>query len=77
MEKAGYSALRAAEEEKVEEGTVSELNPMKERGHSRSTSLDLNKMMGAAGSSVYTDVPAAEPPKPPPVGASVLLVVLT
>lgn len=70
MEKAGYSALKAADEEKeqvLEKETMSELNPMRERGHSRSTSLDLNKMMGAAGSSVYTDVPAAEPPKPPPV----------
>ena len=41
----------------------------REHGHSRSTSLDLNKMMQAAAVSVYSDVPSAEPPKPPPVSS--------
>ncbi|CAI8011382.1 hypothetical protein GBAR_LOCUS7360 [Geodia barretti] len=36
----------------------------RERGHGRSTSLDLNKMI--PGSSVLSDMPAAEPPRPPP-----------
>ena len=81
-DKTGYQALSAAddEEEEEEEGEEEEGEEEevvsgedetatgRERGHGRSSSLDLNKMI--ATSSVLSDMPAAEPPRPPPVSTS-------
>ena len=65
-DKAGYLTLSAADEEATEEGPEEgKLGLTRERGHARSSSLDLNKMI--SGSSVHSDMPAAEPPRPPPV----------
>lgn len=65
-EKLGYHTLSANDEEGGDEGRGAEqLAIGKERGHGRSTSLDLKKMIPS--SDVYSDMPAAEPPRPPPV----------
>lgn len=65
-DKSGYHTLSAAGG--AEEGHEAEqLAIGRDRGHARSTSLDLNKMI--ASSNVYSDMPAAEPPRPPPVSA--------
>lgn len=62
----GYHTLSATNEEGGDEGHGAEqLAIGKERGHGRSTSLDLKKMIPS--SDVYSDMPAAEPPRPPPV----------
>ena len=61
--------LSGTDEEVEEEGDkddeLKQFTIGRERGHGRSTSLDLNKMI--PGSSVLSDMPAAEPPRPPPV----------
>ena len=70
-EKAGYQILPAGDEETTEEDrTTEQLAIGRDRGHGRSTSLDLKKMI--AGSDVLSDMPAAEPPRPPPVSPSPL-----
>lgn len=67
-EKLGYHTLSAEDEEEGDEGHgADQLAIGKERGHGRSTSLDLKKMI--ASSDVYSDMPAAEPPRPPPVSS--------
>lgn len=67
-EKLGYHTLSATDEEGgYEERGAEQLAMGKERGHGRSTSLDLKKMIPS--SDVYSDMPAAEPPRPPPVSA--------
>ena len=65
-ERAGYHALSAADEEEAEgELETEQLAIGRDRGHGRSTSLDLNKMIASSG--VFSDMPSAEPPRPPPV----------
>lgn len=52
-----------------EEGSDSSESPvlaLKERGHARSTSLDLKKMLKEGGGQAHTGLPSAVPPKPPP-----------
>ncbi|CAI8011383.1 Intersectin-1 [Geodia barretti] len=66
VSKSGYHKLSGAGEDEEGEESKELKQPMisRERGHGRSTSLDLNKMI--PGSSVLSDMPAAEPPRPPP-----------
>ena len=67
MSKSGYHKLSGAGEDEEGEESKELKHPLisRERVHGRSTSLDLNKMI--PGSSVLSDMPAAEPPRPPPV----------
>jgi hypothetical protein len=66
VSKSGHHKLSGAgvDEEGGESKELKQLTMGRERGHGRSTSLDLNKMI--PGSSVLSDMPAAEPPRPPP-----------
>ena len=75
-DRSGYLALSAADEGDAEEEPEAQQSGTqqpaigRDRGHGRSTSLDLNKMI--ASSSVFSDMPSAEPPRPPPVSVSSL-----